>query len=90
MNILVKFDGTPFVVYIPDGYVHDLKLLQNDFLGWIESQPIDRVLPGHKVGLCYNANTFLQYLNEVLLLNSRECAYFVAHSKQKKIPTIVF
>lgn len=90
MNILVKFDTTPFLVYIPDGYVHDLELLQNDFFEWLENQPVCRVLPGQKEGICYNANTFLQYLNEVVLSNSSERAYFVAHSKQKIIPTIVF
>lgn len=90
MNILVKFEATHFVLYIPDGYVYDLELLQNDFLKWIEDQSVYRVLPGQKTGICYNANTFLQYLNEVVLLNSGERAYFIKHSKQKKIPTIVF
>lgn len=90
MNITVKFDARGFAVHIPDGYVHDLGALQNDFLEWIEDQPVYSALPGQKTGMCYNINHFLQYLNAVVLLNSRECAYSVPRGKQAKMPTIVF
>lgn len=90
MNITVKFDATPFVVYIPDGYVHDLGLLQNNFLEWIEYQSVYRSLPGQKTVMCYNINHFLQYLNAVLLADSGERAYCLAHGKTGKMPVIAF
>lgn len=90
MNITVKFDARGFAVHIPDGYVHDLGALQNDFLEWIENQPVYSALPGQKTGMCYDINHFLQYLNAVLLADSSERAYCLTHGKTGKMPVIAF
>lgn len=89
MNVILKFDIESYVVYIPDGYVHDVRSLQEDFFDWLQNQQVYCLSPGRPISICYNADTFLQYLNEVVLFDSRERAYFV-DQRNKKMPTIIF
>lgn len=89
MKILLKFDIVSYTVYIPDGYVHDTKQLEKDFLDWLEDHPAYCSAPGQRGGMCYDGDTFLLYLNEVLLADSRERAYFV-DQQNKKLPIISF
>ena len=83
MNQLLKLASSPAGQKL-------LSMLQNDFLEWIEDQPVYSALPGQKTGMCYNINHFLQYLNAVLLADSSERAYCLTHGKTGKMPVIAF
>lgn len=90
MNIILKFDIESYCLYIPDGFVSDIKLLQSGFFEWIENQPICGPSRGPKDAVCFGAVNFLQYINDVVLSDTHERAYFVAKCAQKRIPTLVF
>lgn len=93
MIIRLKFDYTSSLIYIPDGFVLDLKLLQLDFLKWVEEQPECILLD--KTGACgisYSSDDFLRYVNEELLGETNEKAYYIQETKNNKtrIPTLFF
>lgn len=77
MNVKLQFDCSSKTIYIPDGYVDDLGKLQLSFLDWIKQQP-ECITNTHRnqIGYFYNEIHFLKYVNDVLLINSREKAYF--------------
>ncbi len=89
MNIELKFDHHSRMIYIPDGYIYDLSELKNNFFDWIQYQQ-ECILeaPDHKQGLSYDEEDFLRYVNNILLEECSEKAYFV--SKRKKNHTITF
>ena len=93
MNIELKFDYYSCVIYIPDNYIYDVESLQKSFFEWMQQQPeciIDT--PNMQKGFSYNEDDFLKYVNNVILKNEREKAYFVskARKKIKKNCVIVF
>ena len=93
MNVELRFDYDSRVIYIPDGYVDDVKILQSSFLDWMQEQPECIVCaPDTQVGYSYNEDDFLRYINNVVLKNSNEKAYFVFNqfSTNKNIFVIVF
>lgn len=78
MNIELKFDYHSCVVYIPDGYIQDVYELQKDFLEWIEDQPTCIIkTPENLLVLSYDEKDFIKYLNDVVLKDSNEKAYFL-------------
>ncbi len=88
MNIELKFDYDSSVIYIPDGCVFDAKELQQSFLEWMQNQPECII----KSGYSYNEEDFLRYINNVMLKNSKEKAYFLpcTQNKTSRNFTIVF
>ncbi len=93
MIIRLKFDYTSSLIYIPDGFVLDTKLLQMNFLKWVEDQP-ECILPD-KTGACgisYSSDDFLRYVNEELLCETSEKAYYIQENKNDKtrIPALFF
>lgn len=93
MKIKLIFDVSQYMLYVPDGYVTSVKSLQVNFLDWCETQR-DALgnAPGNKLGYVYSKELFLRYVNEVLLENSTEIAYFINHesNRNEKTPVIVF
>lgn len=85
MNLLLKFDYYSCVIYIPDGYVANLSKLQLDFFEWLYDRP-ECIKKNHRgnVGVSYNQEDFLDYLNNVVLSNSREKAYMIPKFNKKK------
>ena len=83
MNIELKFDFDTYKVYVPDGYI-DISKLQNDFLEWMREQP-ECIMQDKKGNLAfsYDADTFLKYINRVILCESNEKAYFIKSSDSK-------
>lgn len=85
MNIELKFDYYSRMIYIPDGHVYDMKILQSSFLEWMQQQPECIVsAPNMQLGFSYNEEDFLRFINSVVLKNSKEKAYFIS-KPQKKI-----
>lgn len=88
MNIKLKFDFYTKIIYIPDGYIDNLHKLQLEFLDWVSRQ--SECLTD-SCGLSYDAEDFLKYVNDVVLENSREKAYFLQNGHSKKtMSTIKF
>ena len=93
MRIKLRFDVMECIIYVPDGYVLNIRQLQADFFEWCETQTDSfSTAPGRKFAYSYSQELFLRYINEVVLSKSAEKAYFIDsdHTKQKKIPTIIF
>lgn len=76
MYIKLCFDVHDRIVYVPDGYIVDLKKLQNDFLDWIHNNPDCIVTIGKHSGYRYAEDEFLTYIN-LFVLNGNEKAYFI-------------
>lgn len=93
MKILLKFDLDSHMIYVPDGYIQDIEETQNDFANWLYTQKENWIKsPGGQLALRYNRNDFLRYVNEVILANSEEKAYFVndKDNSAKEIPVLRF
>lgn len=85
MNVELKFDLYSCTIFIPDGYVSDLRKLQASFLEWVQQQPECIVpAPGNQFGFAYNENHFVEYINAVVLEESCEKAYVQLHSSKNK------
>lgn len=93
MNLRLKFDYSTDMIYIPDGYIEDLKLFQSKFFEWLYENP-DCMIYDKKgtPAYSYNATTVLDYINREVLYASREKAYFISErrSQNGKIYTITF
>ena len=81
MYVAVVFDIVTRTVFIPNGFVITVKQLQEEFLSWMKEQPECMTAKRNGEGYCFDENTFLKYLNEVVLANSTERAYFVDNIK---------
>ena len=81
MNILLKFDHGSHILRVPDGYVWDLHKVYWDFFEWIEDQPENIT----NFGIAYNETDFLRYINDVVLSESKETAYFLPKTKNMKV-----
>lgn len=90
MYINLKFDYYMTTLYVPDGYILDIKLLQDDFLEWVSNNPECIILSKGGNVLSYSDKDFLQYVNEELLKESKEKAYIEVKPVKKKIRTLVF
>ena len=90
MNIELRFDYHSQIICIPDNTIKNICDLQKLFLEWVEEQP-DCVIKGHnsKLALSYNENDFLKYINEVILKESDEIAFFIAKTKRIKIDNVI-
>lgn len=78
MNIVLKFDHSTNTVFVPDGYISDVKELRLRFFDWLYDNPQYMTFDkkGH-AAYAYDATTFLSYINQVILCSSNEKAYFV-------------
>lgn len=74
MKVLLTFDFERYLIYIPDGYIHSISELKTKFLDWVEGQQ-ECTTCGY--GYFYNHNTFLKYLNNVVLNEVNEKAYLL-------------
>ena len=93
MKLIVKFDIEELGVFIPDGYIYNVNDLRNDFLMWCYDQPDTFLVTKTKVpAFSISQEKFIQYLNEVLLRNSTERAYYIdiRDIQGKRIKSIKF
>ena len=85
MKIQLIFDIAKYMIYVPDGYIVDTKQLQMEFFEWCETQEdAFSVAPGKRFCWCYSKELFLRYINEVVLSESREKAYFIDYQRNYK------
>lgn len=85
MNILLEFDYDSHLIFVPDGYILNLQEAQNDFFSWLSEQPGNLVKNSrNQLSIQYNADDFLQYLNENVLCGTGEKAYYL-HRKSQEI-----
>lgn len=91
MNVDLMFDFYSHTIYIPDGYVSSLANLQTNFLNWIHDQPEYIVsLPDKQIAYSYDEYAFIKYVNNILLVNSNEKAYFVTKLNKKSKHVLKF
>lgn len=83
MNVELKFDYYSRMIYIPNGYVRDVKILQSSFFEWMQQQSECIVVTSNmQLGFSYNEEDFLRFINNEILKDSKEKAYFI-HNQQK-------
>ena len=79
MNIELKFDYYSRMIHIPDGYVYDINILKCSFFDWMQQQPECIICaPNMHLGMSYNEEDFLRFINSVILKNSKEKAYYIS------------
>lgn len=92
MKIKVRFDIEEFGVFIPDGYIHSAEALRDDFLLWSYEQPDSLLATKGKIyAFSISQENFLRYLNEVVLRDSTERAYYidVIELRSKRVKVIL-
>ena len=91
MNIKLEFDFDTYTVSVPDGYISNVAKMQIEFLEWMHEQPecISQDKKG-RLGFSYSADTVLKYINDVILCESNEKAYFVQKPTQKASYTLKY
>lgn len=84
MVLQLLFDADTSYVFIPDGFISDLTLLEKNFLEWVQSQPscIEKVAKKY-CGLSFSESDFLKYLNTTVLENCNEKAFMLNKAPQK-------
>lgn len=92
MNIIIKFDFDEHGVYIPDGYIQNIEEFQRDFILWMEDQKQCIVCNNERLNYSFNVETVLDYINNVILSDSRERAYIIQleRNRKKRVRTISF
>lgn len=93
MILKLRFDVMEEAVFIPDGYVHDVKILQRDFFEWAEDQSETFVSgPGGMICRRYSCDLFLRYVNTCILAQANEMAYPIRlpEDTRKCIPVLAF
>lgn len=95
MIVILEFDFDSKTIFIPDGYINDIKKVQSDFFEWLYIQSSNFLKSSDKqYGVCYNSNDFVKYLNNTVLSESNEKAYIVKtitdKGKSMKIPILKF
>ncbi|MBE5922657.1 MAG: hypothetical protein E7269_07890 [Lachnospiraceae bacterium] len=85
MNISLKFDCHSCTIYIPDGYITNIIEIQNQFFEWVSEQSscLTEDNAG-RVAVKYNEKDFLKYINEQILIDSREKAYIISGTNKTK------
>ena len=81
MKLLITFDFDRHLVYIPDGHIRSISELKGMFLDWVVDQPKCSV---NGYGCFFDHNTFLQYLNDVVLGEVNEKAYILDGTHRDK------
>ncbi len=91
MNINLEFDFDTYTVYVPDGYISNAAKMQIDFLEWVHEKPecVSQDKNG-RLAFAYGADDVLKYINDVILLCSKEKAYFIQNPMKKSSFTLKF
>lgn len=92
MKINLQFDYHSRIIYIPDGYVNDIRETQQCFFEWLYEQSEYIIKRENRISFEYNEDVFLKFVNEEILVNSKERAYFIKTESKtpKKIPILRF
>ena len=85
------------LMHVPDGYMDhlryrktaDLVQFEHGFFDWLDQheeyiQYLDSIDGGQIQGRCFNEKAILRYVNEVILVNSEEKAYFTSKAMLRK------
>lgn len=97
MIFLLDFGHYVKYVHVPDGYMDHLKdrktddliRFEDDFFTWVDQHEeyiryLDSIDGGMSKGYCYGAKDVLRYINEVILEDSEEKAYFTSKAMLRK------
>ena len=93
MKIIVRFDVEEFGVFIPDGYIHSTEELRDSFLQWSRNRSETIIsVKGKVAAFSISKEKFIQYLNEVILRDSTERAYYIhiSNVRGKRVKAIHF
>ena len=93
MNIVLKFDYYSRTIYIPDGYIFDVKKMQVQFFEWLYDQPDCFIQDKNgNLSVSYNEDSVVKYINNVILCDSKEKAYYISnmHKINGRIYTLEF
>lgn len=84
MILQLVFDASISYVYMPDGFISDLKLLEENFLDWVQAQPSCIVKVSNRyVGFSFSESDFLKYLNTMIFDNCNEKAFMLNRTPKK-------
>lgn len=85
MNVLLQFDYESHLLHIPDGYIHSLTDVYENFFPWLYDQEKNMVKTANGGMACaYDASDFLEYVNTDVLAYQNERAYFIKHGRIDK------
>ena len=91
MILQLVFDASISYVYIPNGFIVDLKLLERDFLEWVQSQPnCIKKVSNRYIGFSFSEVDFLKYLNTTIFDSCNEKAYMLRQPPQKVFGVLKF
>lgn len=66
------------LMYVPDGYIEDVGEVRRRFFEWLYERPENMTeAPNGGLGCAYGAEDFLCYVNDVMLKDANERAWFV-------------
>lgn len=83
MIVLIKFDLEQYKIYIPDGYILNLKNIRSDFYELIDCQPECIIYDKSNAILAYGVDDFLKFLNETIFTGCKEKAYIESRNGKK-------
>ncbi len=91
MILQLEFDADISYIFIPDGFISDLKLLEKSFLEWVQSQPscIEKIANKY-AGFSFAESDFLKYLNTTVLENCNKKAFMLSKVPQKVLGKLKF
>ena len=95
MIIELRISGRTSYINVPNNIILNANNLRDDFLEWMSEQPecIYEYQHGKRrvSGYNFNEEVFLKYLNEVVLNDFNERAYFIGvASKRIKKKTVIW
>ncbi len=90
MILKLVFDNNSQNVFVPDNTIDICdSFLQKKFLDWVEEQPDCICERGGIIGLSYDENDFVRFINEIYLKDHREKSYVVDNSKHVRIKRVL-
>ena len=97
MLLFVEFDVSADIIDVPQAVIDDRKNLSRRFIDWILSPDIKKkytvTFNGHR-GLCYRSESFVDFLNSSVLLDSKQKAKIVQQKvsleNKQKLPSVFF
>ena len=93
MKIVLRIASVSQILYVPDGFIENIHNTQEDFFDWLDEQPENWVeSPKGRLALRYTFDDFLRFVNEAVLENCSERAYFVTDKETavKGMPVLKF
>ena len=97
MMLALVFDGSTCIIDVPPFIANDARSYQDKFFEWICDESIDHqywhYVNGRKIGLAYDVDVFVEWLNSAPLKDYIEVAKVVARDavdSSEELPSLFF